>query len=105
MARVRIASRNNLPGYATSHERPFSVNFGRRGPMAEEMGAIIKKTKEKDQHIETLIKSRSGGLPDLWARDGVAGESIVNLKIGSMERMKQISHRGSRSRQIVLESA
>ena len=48
MARARIASRNDLPWYATSHERPFSVNFGRRGPMAEEMGAIIRKNKEKD---------------------------------------------------------
>ena len=105
MARARVASRNNLPGYAIEHQRPFSVNFGRRGPMAEEMGAIIKKTKEKDQHIETLIKSRAGGLPDLWAKDGMAGESIVNLRIGSMERIKQISHKGSRSRQIVLESA
>ena len=35
----------------------------------------------------TLIKTRSGGLPDLWAKDGVAGESFINRRAGSNDKI------------------
>ena len=64
-ARTRIAQRNDLPGYLIKHERPFSVNFGRRGPMAEDIGIFVKKNREKDQNIETSMKTRASSLPNL----------------------------------------
>ena len=43
MARLRAISRNASPEYAPKHERPFSVNFGYRGPLAEDMATFTKK--------------------------------------------------------------
>ena len=43
IARLRAHSRNATPDYAPKQERPFSVNFGYRGPMAEDMATFAKK--------------------------------------------------------------
>ena len=40
----------------------------------------------------------------MWARDGIAGEAIVNIPAGNMEKIRSISIQGNRSRQLVLES-
>ena len=73
--------------------------------MSEDMGAFVRKNKEIEKNMGTLIKTRSGGLPDLWAKDGVAGESFINRRIGSTDKMNQIQDGRGRSRQNFLETS
>ena len=73
--------------------------------MAEDIGILVKKNREKDQNIETSMKTRASSLPNLQYKADATRDKLSKLKISDMDKVKVVSHGRARSRQIVLDSA
>ena len=58
IARQKAEDRNKTPDWGIQHERPFTGNVARRGPLDVARGASAKRQKELEDETIQVFSSR-----------------------------------------------